>query len=107
VRKAAIILSALLALVFAASATPAQRWYITAYCLRGTTYTGTQAGWGTIAVDPRVIPLGSRLWVQGYGYGRALDTGGAVKGNHVDVWMASCRQAWNATRYGQVRILGR
>lgn len=42
-------------------------------------------GWGVIAVDPRVIPLGTRVFVEGYGYAVAADTGGAIKGNIIDV----------------------
>ena len=38
-----------------------------------------------IAVDPSVIPLGSKVWVQGYGYAIAGDTGGAIKGNRIDL----------------------
>lgn len=46
-------------------------------------------GWGIVAVDASVIPLGSRLYVPGYGYAIAADTGGAVEGAHIDVcfWM--------------------
>ncbi|WP_439099657.1 3D domain-containing protein [Ectobacillus antri] len=40
-----------------------------------------------IAVDPRVIPLGSTVWVEGYGYAKALDTGSAIKGNKIDVFI--------------------
>jgi 3D (Asp-Asp-Asp) domain-containing protein len=64
----------------------------TAYCDLGHTATGTLAGPGSIAVDPNVIPLGSHLYVPGYGYGWAVDTGGAIKGTIVDVWM-SCPAA--------------
>jgi 3D (Asp-Asp-Asp) domain-containing protein len=71
----------------------------TAYCLRGTTAAGTRAGPHTIAVDPRVIRLGTRLYVSGYGWGKALDTGSAIRGHHVDVWVSSCSQARRMTRY--------
>jgi 3D (Asp-Asp-Asp) domain-containing protein len=50
-----------------------------------TTYTGTSVKLGIVAVDPRVIPLGSRLYIDGYGYGVAADIGGAIKGNRIDV----------------------
>jgi uncharacterized protein YabE (DUF348 family) len=46
-----------------------------------------------IAVDPRVIPLGSKVYVQGYGYAIAADTGSAIKGNKIDVLMPSERDA--------------
>jgi len=49
------------------------------------TATGARAGYGIIAVDPRVIPLGTRLYIPGYGYGVAADTGGAIKGNKIDL----------------------
>lgn len=46
-----------------------------------------------IAVDPRVIPLGSKVWVEGYGYAVAGDTGGAIKGNKIDIFVQSNSQA--------------
>lgn len=66
---------------------------VTAYALRGTTATGVSVRRGIIAVDPRVIPLGTRIYVPGYGMGIAADTGSAVKGNTVDVWIASRQEA--------------
>ncbi|HAA10023.1 MAG TPA: hypothetical protein DCD98_09690 [Syntrophomonas sp.] len=68
----------------------------TAYSYTGfRTFTGTWPKRGTIAVDPKVIPLGSRLWVEGYGFGEAEDTGGAIKGHIVDVFLENeeaCRE---------------
>lgn len=59
----------------------------TAYCLGGTTATGMPVGRGIIAVDPGVIPLGSRVHVSGYGDAIAADTGGVIHGNKIDVWL--------------------
>lgn len=59
----------------------------TAYCLTGRTATGMPAGPGVIAVDPGVIPLGSQVYVSGYGNAIAADTGGAIRGNKIDVWL--------------------
>lgn len=64
---------------------------VTSYCLRGVTKSGTVVGPGTVAVDPRVIPLGSRVYVPGWGWGRALDTGRLIVGRHIDEWSSSCR----------------
>jgi resuscitation-promoting factor RpfB len=51
----------------------------------GRTCNGKRAGYGVIAVDPKVIPLGAKLFVPGYGYGVAADVGGAIKGNRIDL----------------------
>lgn len=55
---------------------------------------------GAVAVDPRVIPLGTLLHIPGYGYGIALDTGGAIKGNKIDVFFHDREQAqhWGRRR---------
>jgi uncharacterized protein YabE (DUF348 family)/3D (Asp-Asp-Asp) domain-containing protein len=47
--------------------------------------TGARATHGVIAVDPNVIPLGTHVYVPGYGYAIAADTGGMIKGNHIDL----------------------
>jgi 3D (Asp-Asp-Asp) domain-containing protein len=54
----------------------------------GRTYTGDLMRTGIVAVDPRVIPLRSRVYVPGYGTGDALDTGSAVLGRHIDLGYA-------------------
>ena len=67
----------------------------TAYCLKGTTASGTQSRYGAIAVDPSVIPLGTRMYIVSddgnwiYGYATAEDTGGAIKGNKIDLFYDS------------------
>jgi 3D (Asp-Asp-Asp) domain-containing protein len=65
----------------------------TGYSLPGRTATGIPVGWGVIAVDPSVIPLGTRVTVPGYGEGVAADTGGAVRGATIDLWFPSLGQA--------------
>lgn len=66
----------------------------TAYCpcsrccgkwANGVTASGLKAGYGVAAVDPRVIPLGTKLYVEGYGYCIAADTGGAIKSGRIDL----------------------
>ncbi|OGH55668.1 MAG: hypothetical protein A3G34_01200 [Candidatus Lindowbacteria bacterium RIFCSPLOWO2_12_FULL_62_27] len=51
----------------------------------GITAIGLKAGYGVAAVDPRVIPLGSRIFVEGYGYAIACDVGGAIRGRKIDL----------------------
>jgi 3D (Asp-Asp-Asp) domain-containing protein len=65
----------------------------TGYSLPGHTATGIPVGWGVIAVDPSLIPLGTRLTVPGYGEGVAADTGSAVRGATIDLWFPSLAQA--------------
>ena len=60
---------------------------------RGITATGIKATWGVVAVDPKVIPLGSRVYVPGYGFAIAADTGGAIKGSKIDLCMEDYGQA--------------
>jgi len=65
----------------------------TGYALSGATATGLPAGWGVVAVDPRVIPLGTHMTIPGYGEAVAADTGGAVVGATIDLWFPSVAQA--------------
>ncbi|MDQ0157790.1 uncharacterized protein YabE (DUF348 family) [Robertmurraya andreesenii] len=55
-----------------------------------------------IAVDPSVIPLGTKVFVEGYGYAIAADTGSAIKGNKIDVFFASKSDAY---RWGRKKVL--
>ena len=70
----------------------------TAYCLRGTTRTGVRVRDGIAAGDPNVLPLGSVVRVS-HPDGRLIgifvimDTGGAIRGNKIDLWFDSCREA--------------
>jgi 3D (Asp-Asp-Asp) domain-containing protein len=65
----------------------------TGYSLPGRTATGLPVGWGVVAVDPAVIPLGTRLTIPGYGEAVAADTGSAVRGNTIDLWFPTLAQA--------------
>ena len=62
------------------------------YCLRGFTSRGAATSMGVIAVDPSIIPYGSRIYIPGFGWGTALDTGGAIRGNSIDIWMPTYGQ---------------
>jgi 3D (Asp-Asp-Asp) domain-containing protein len=68
----------------------------TCYDLPGRTATGMPVGMGVVAVDPSVIPLGSRLWIPGYGNGVAADVGSGIRGRIIDVWFPTYAQcaAW-------------
>jgi 3D (Asp-Asp-Asp) domain-containing protein len=51
----------------------------------GLTATGQKTGYGVVAVDPNIIPLGTKLYIPGYGQAVAGDTGGSIKGNKIDL----------------------
>ena len=65
----------------------------TGYSLPGHTASGLPVGWGIVAVDPTVIPLGTRMTVPGYGEAVAADVGSAVKGYDIDLWFPTLAQA--------------
>ncbi len=79
----------------------------TAHCngCSGTTATGINLRKNpkqkVVAVDPKVIPLGSRVWVEGYGEAIAGDTGGAIKGNKIDVFIPTKKEA---TKWGVKKV---
>lgn len=64
----------------------------------GITATGIPATYGVAAVDPAVIPLGSRLYIPGYGEAIAADTGGAIYGYRIDLCMESYSECMNFGR---------
>ena len=73
----------------------------TAYCLKGRTASGGNVRRGIVAADPRVLPLGSRIQLSAGSYSgtyTVADTGGAVKGRKLDIWMPSCVEA---VRFGR------
>jgi 3D (Asp-Asp-Asp) domain-containing protein len=85
----------------------------TAYCpgCSGTTATGidlrAHPDAKVVAVDPSIIPLGTKLYIEGYGYAVAGDTGGAINGKHIDLFMPSREDALNwGRRTVKVTILG-
>ncbi|MDX6614420.1 MAG: hypothetical protein QOD75_3606 [Blastocatellia bacterium] len=73
-----------------------QSYVATAYSLRGKTASGQFVTKGLIAADPSVLPLGSRVRLDAGSYsGEYLvaDTGGAVRGRHIDIWIPTSREA--------------
>lgn len=81
--------------------------YISSFIMETTAYTGdgitatgvptarNEGGISTVAVDPSVIPLGSLLYIEGYGYATAADTGGAIQGNIIDLYLNSYDECIN------------
>ncbi len=81
---------------------PSDKWY-------GITATGKKARWGTVAVDKKVIKLGSTLRIKGFSNTifRAEDVGGAIKGKHIDVWFPSHREALKLGGFALSKLLER
>ena len=80
--------------------TAPEKFEVTAYSQRveentadGITFVGLPVDIGIAATDPSVIPLGSVIWVEGYGYAFVADIGGAIKGRRVDVFFHCTRAA--------------
>ncbi len=71
----------------------------------GITYSGVPLARGLVAVDPTVIPLGTRMYIPGYGFAVAADTGGGIKGNMVDLGYPDGVEVDWATGWADVYIL--
>ena len=72
------------------------------------TYSGTRTRWGVVAVDPKSIPIGSALLIEGYEdtIFIAEDVGGAIKGDALDIWLPDSKVARTyGTQYRRVTIL--
>ncbi len=85
--------------------TEANAFRATAYCLKGRTAMGGSVRRGIVAADPRVLPLGSRIQLSAGSYSgtyTVADTGGAVKGRKLDIWMPSCVEA---VRFGRRNVM--
>lgn len=79
-----------------------------AYTGYSTTSTGQKPVWGTIAVDPKVIPYGTKVYIPQFGRTFiANNTGGAIKGNKIDIFMNSKKECYNwGRRTIEIQILG-
>ncbi len=76
----------------------------TAYCLKGKTALGGAVRRGIVAADPRILPLGSKIQINAGAYSgtyTVADTGGAVKGRILDIWVATCSEA---VRFGRKSV---
>lgn len=90
-------IAALALFVSALAAVPStMRMKATAYCQHGTTKSGTRARTGIVAADPAVLPVGTVLQLLDSAYSgvyTVMDTGSAVKGRHIDIFIPDCAAA--------------
>lgn len=73
----------------------------TAYCLKGRMANGQKVHSGAIAADPRVLRRNTVVTIVGRGTYVVKDTGGAIKGNRIDIWMPSCA---DAKKFGRQKV---
>lgn len=77
----------------------------TAYCLKGRTAMGGGVRRGIVAADPRVLPLGTQIEISAGAYSgtyTVADTGGAVRGRVLDVWVPTCSEA---VKFGRKKVM--
>jgi len=101
---------------------PRKMWAVKQYVLKATGYypgpedcgiyaagftsNGMKAGYGVAAVDPKIIPLGTKLYIPTYGYAIAADTGGGIKGNSIDLCFDTYKESSTYTpRYLKVYVI--
>ena len=65
------------------------------------TATGSRLKKGIVSVDPKIIPLGTKIYVEGYGYAIADDVGGAIKGHRIDLAFDS---RYDALQFGRQNV---
>ncbi|MBI3654221.1 MAG: 3D domain-containing protein [Acidobacteria bacterium] len=86
-------------------------FHATAYCLKGRTATGEYVRQGLVAADPKVLPLGTMVHIQAGRYTgiyKVADTGGAIRGNRIDIYVPSYREAKSFGRQKiKVKVIGR
>jgi 3D (Asp-Asp-Asp) domain-containing protein len=112
VRHLTVGVVALVSIVTAAAATPAtMQVKATAYCQGGTTKSGMPARAGIVAADPAVLPVGTVIEIldgPSSGIYTVMDTGAAVKGRRIDIFIADCARAQKfGARSVRVRVLRR
>ena len=92
-----VVVAATIAAAHADEAKPAKPFDATAYSQKGTTAAGTSARKGVVAADPKVLPQGSRIEVQGAGEHsgtyKVEDTGPAIQGHEIDIFEPSHQRA--------------
>jgi 3D (Asp-Asp-Asp) domain-containing protein len=93
------------------NALDASDFHATAYCLKGRTASGETVRQGFVAADPRVLPLGTLVHIQAGRYTgvyKVADTGGAIKGRKIDIYIPSYQEAKSFGRQKiRVKVLGR
>lgn len=67
----------------------------------GYTCNGTKADYGVVAVDTKFIPLGTRLFIEGYGYAVAADRGGAIDGHDIDLCFRTVAECY---KWGRKKV---
>ena len=119
VRRVAVVAISCVLISFSAEAQPKRkpaawlRMAATAYCDHGITESGAHTRPGSVAADPRVIPLGSKIRVEGLegapdGTYTVLDTGRAIKGHEIDLFLPRCAAAKKFGRqHVRVKVLTR